>query len=138
MTIARKHVLAAAFAECLRSGWPMRRTPDRVDTRIGPLNFENGYPTEETARKLYDEMDFQRAVQTFLWSFPAVSFESIRLGLKQDLGADLDDMVIADNFSDPKGVWFTANDTTIYGGEHCRSRQGRPVVVESRPGLPSG
>ena len=59
------------------------QTADSVKTRIGTLNFEQGYPTAETAQKLYDEMDFQRAVQAFLWSFPAVSFESIRIGNKR-------------------------------------------------------
>ena len=48
-------------------------------------------------------MDFQRAVQAFLWSFPAVSFESIRVGVKRTSGADLNDLIIADNFSDPRG-----------------------------------
>jgi hypothetical protein len=43
-----------------------RAQPDSVKTRIGTLSFENGYPSEETARKLYDEMDYQRAVQAFL------------------------------------------------------------------------
>ena len=37
-----------------------------TDTRIGNLSFENGYPTEETARKLFDELDYQRAVQAVL------------------------------------------------------------------------
>ncbi len=31
------------------------------DTRIGKLSFESGYPSQETVKKLYDEMDFQRA-----------------------------------------------------------------------------
>ena len=43
------------------------------DTRIGRLEFKNGYPTEQTASTLYDEMDFQRAVQVYLWSLPFVS-----------------------------------------------------------------
>jgi hypothetical protein len=47
---------------------------ERVETRIGALSFERGFPSAETARKLYDELDFQRAVQAFLWAFPAVSF----------------------------------------------------------------
>jgi hypothetical protein len=38
-----------------------------VKTRIGTLrfthDFANGYPTEETVEKLYDERDFQRACQ---------------------------------------------------------------------------
>ena len=74
-------------------------------------------------------MDFQRAVQAFLWSFPAVSFESIRVGVKRDLGADLNDLIIADNFADTKGIWLTANDTTIYGMVNVDLGQG-PIVVE--------
>ena len=39
---------------------------ETVNTRIGELEFtsdwQNGYPTDETVTKLYDEMDFQRAV----------------------------------------------------------------------------
>ena len=105
------------------------QTPDSVKTRIGTLNFERGFPTEETTRKLYDEMDFQRAVQAFLWSFPAVSFESIRVGVKRDLGADLNDLIIADNFADTRGIWLTANDTTIYGMVNVDLSQG-PIVLE--------
>ena len=71
------------------------KTPDSVETRIGTLSFEKGYPTPETARKLYDEMDFQRAVQAFLWAFQAVSFESIRVGVKQALGVDYNDLAFA-------------------------------------------
>jgi hypothetical protein len=59
-------------------------TPGSVETRIGTLNFERGYPTEETTRKLFDEMDYQRAVQAYLWAYPAVSFESIRIAAKWD------------------------------------------------------
>jgi len=31
-------------------------------TRIGDLQYEAGFPTAETTKKLYDEFDFQRAV----------------------------------------------------------------------------
>ena len=69
--------------------------------RIGDLKFVQGYPTEETTRKVLDEIDYQRAVQAYLWAYPAVSFESIRIGAKRDLGADLNDFVIADNMPTP-------------------------------------
>ena len=49
-----------------------------ADSRLGKLDFPNGFPTEETTQKLFDEMDYQRAVQAYLWAYPAVSFESIR------------------------------------------------------------
>ena len=30
--------------------------------------YIGGYPTKETAQKLYDELDLQRAVEVYLWS----------------------------------------------------------------------
>jgi len=51
-----------------------------VETRIGTLDFThdfaNGYPTDQTVEKLYDERDFQRGCQAYLWSLPAVAFAS--------------------------------------------------------------
>jgi hypothetical protein len=35
----------------------------RVETPVGDLIFENGIPSKESVQKLYDAMDFQRAVQ---------------------------------------------------------------------------
>jgi len=110
------------------------QTQTTTDTRIGALSFENGFPTEETTRKLFDEMDYQRAVQAYLWAYPAVSFESIRIGSKRDLGADLNDFIIADNYADSKAVWLTANDTTIYSLANVDLGKSGPVVVDVPPG----
>jgi hypothetical protein len=52
-----------------RSAAPKKETKQ---TRIGRLAFVSGYPSDETVEKLYDEMDFQRACQAYLWGIPAV------------------------------------------------------------------
>jgi hypothetical protein len=127
-------IAAAVFGALSLTSAHAQTTADSVDTRIGTLNFERGFPTAETAKKLFDEMDYQRAVQAYLWAYPAVSFESIRIATKRDLGADLNDMVIADNFADPKGVWLTANDTTIYALTNVDLGKSGPVVVDIPPG----
>ncbi|MBD2720265.1 hypothetical protein, partial [Synechococcus sp. FACHB-909] len=44
---------------------------DVQQTRLGVLQLENGYPTKATAARLYDELDFQRATQAYLWALPA-------------------------------------------------------------------
>ena len=49
-------------------------TDGSIDSRIGPLMFEGAYPTDATVTKLYDEMDFQRATQAYMWAIPLVSF----------------------------------------------------------------
>jgi len=45
-------------------------------SRIGQLGFTHefadGYPTDETVELLYDERDFQRACQAYLWARPPV------------------------------------------------------------------
>src|SRR5687767_1454615 len=118
----------------LSSAHAQTTTPDSVKTRLGALKFEKGFPTEETKRKVFDEIDYQRAVQAYLWAYPAVSFESIRIGTRRDVGADLNDLIIADNFADPKGLWLTANDTTIYALANIDLGKSGPVVVEIPPG----
>jgi len=64
---------------------PGDNEPQKIETRIGPLefthDFANGFPTDATVARLYDERDFQRACQAYLWSLPAVSFDRPRLEL---------------------------------------------------------
>jgi hypothetical protein len=74
-------------------------------------------------------MDFQRAVQAYLWGYPAVSFESIRLTAKQDLGIDFSTWASPTASSTPESVWLTANDTTIYAFVNIDVAQG-PVVID--------
>jgi hypothetical protein len=49
--------------------------PEDVSTRTGTLSFThdfaNDHPTHETVEKLYDERDFQRACQAYLWALPS-------------------------------------------------------------------
>jgi hypothetical protein len=37
-------------------------TPDRVESRLGTLNFTDGVPDAATAQKLFDELDYVHAV----------------------------------------------------------------------------
>lgn len=124
-------VLAAVFT--IASAKAQYTTPASVKTRIGTLTFERGYPTEETKRKVFDEIDYQRAVQAFLWAYPAVSFESIRVAA-QNAGIDRNDIGIADKFADAEGLWLTANDTTVYAFANIDLGKDGPMVVDIPPG----
>jgi hypothetical protein len=48
-------------------------TPDKVGTRIGTLDFNDGAPTVETAEKVRDPLDFTRALNVFNNSFRGAS-----------------------------------------------------------------
>ena len=54
------------------------RNYQTLNTRIGDLVFENNYlvgiPTVETREKVFNEIDFQRASQAYIWAVPMASF----------------------------------------------------------------
>jgi len=127
-------VMIANAQETKTDGSKFVPTPDAVETRIGTLKFERGYPTEETKQKVFDEIDYQRAVQCYLWAYPAVSFQSIMVEAKRGLGAERNVMGIADNFVDPKSLWLTANDITIYALANLDLGKDGPMVIDIAPG----
>ena len=103
---------------------------DEIISFSSSLEFKNGYPTDETSQKLYDEMDFQRATQAYIWGFPLVSSASIRRGLFEDLGMSYNDIIVYENFLDTKSIWYTGNNTTPYGVSMINLGKDGPVVVE--------
>ena len=83
------------------------------ETRLGKLDFENDYVTEETAAKLREELQFQAAVQTYLWSFPIANVMSLRDGHRA-VGIKNTAIPIFEDYLTPKTVVPTGNQSTIY------------------------
>ncbi|MEZ4598959.1 MAG: DUF1254 domain-containing protein [Syntrophotaleaceae bacterium] len=104
-----------------------------IDSRLGQLGFEAGYPTQATIEKLYDELDFQRAVQAYLWALPMASYGAMADAHKA-LGADSHTVVIADKLAEPRQLALTANRDTVYMSGVLDLREG-PMVMELPPGL---
>jgi hypothetical protein len=52
---------------------PGVEVPHTVDTKIGTLHLFDGFPDKASTEKLYDNLDFQRAVQAYLLAIPGVS-----------------------------------------------------------------
>lgn len=42
---------------------PAITTLDKVETRVGTLKFDGGYPDAATVEKVYDNLDFQRGME---------------------------------------------------------------------------
>ena len=59
---------------------PALITPDKIETRIGPLQFNDGAPSAETAEKVYDTLGFTRGLDGFLNSYGGASAYAIRRG----------------------------------------------------------
>lgn len=90
---------------------------ETLETRIGPLkfthDFANGYPTEATQKLLFEEMDFQRACQTYIWSIPLVAMAQWQHANTHQLGAKNGQIVFEESYTDKLGG-LTYNTTTPY------------------------
>jgi hypothetical protein len=106
-------------------------------TRIGELTFESGYPSQETVAKLYDEMDFQRACQAYIWGIPAVGIAEWRLAHRDIMKAKNGEMLSYLSFKEKLGI-LTPNYTTPYIITLVDLQESGPFVVELPPGLMAG
>mgnify|MGYP001825527500 FL=1 len=110
---------------------------NQVDTRIGTLeftkDFENGYPTDETVTKLYDEMDFQRACQAYMWSIALVGFVWWQHHQDEVMSTKNGPLVYAPDY-DTKFAGLTLNVTTPYVWGFVDMKKSGPFVIEIPPG----
>ena len=110
---------------------PSLTTPDKVETRIGTLNFIDGFPDKATVEKVYDNLDFQRGVQAYLTALPAVSIEGARKGIT-GFGPVNQTVLISEQLLDSKSLFLTANTTTPYSVLYLDTKDG-PLVLEIPP-----
>ncbi|MEI6457033.1 MAG: DUF1254 domain-containing protein [bacterium] len=108
-------------------------TPDVVETRLGALKFSDGFPDEETVKKVYDNLDFQRGTQVFLTCMPAASAYAFRTGFRT-YGPDNQTVLISESLVDARSLFLTGNTETIYNITWFDTHDG-PVVIEVPAGV---
>ena len=106
-------------------------SPDKVETRLGTLNFFDGFPDKASAEKLFDNLDFQRAVQAYLFAIPAVSQVANRDAF-EEFGPPNTVVPIFEELLDSRGIVLTGNDNTVYSWTWIDLKDG-PVVLEVPP-----
>jgi hypothetical protein len=127
-----RHACRTLFAAIISAVCVVSVQAETLDTRVGKLEFTHafidGYPTDATVVKLFDEMDFQRAVQAYIWSIPVVSMAQWRHAHEKELGAENGQIVFVENYKDKLGG-LTFNATTPYVLPFIDLAEG-PWVVE--------
>ena len=151
MTITNKAaaVIATAFACSLAAGVaaqgaqkmkmttpipPQITIPDTVDSRIGTLTFNDGFPTDETVQKVYDNLAFQRGVEVFLNATGGGSAESFRQGLASIGVNDNQSVAIFEDLMDSSSLFLTGNTESIYSLMWVDLKDG-PLVFETPPNI---
>jgi len=85
--------------------------PDQVETRLGTLKFFDGFPDDATVQSLYDNLDFQRAVQAYLLALAPVNMAGLREGLLTVGPANTTIPTFEANMN-ARSIYLTANATT--------------------------
>ncbi len=107
-----------------------------LNTPIGDLTFQGGYPSSGSIDKLYDAMDFQRASQAYLWSLPLVSVADWKHEWRKQGASDFDILMMA-SFKQKQGL-LTPNLTTPYFITISDMNQTGPLVIDAPAGAIAG
>jgi hypothetical protein len=105
--------------------------PDKVESRLGTLQFDGGVPDQATTDKLFDNLDFQRAVQAYLLALPPVNQLANRSAMLS-MGPANKTVPIWEHLVDSRTVELTANDNTVYTWFWVDLHDG-PLVLEVPP-----
>lgn len=115
---------------------PGIEVPDEVQTRLGMLRFFDGFPDDTTTQMLFDNLDFQRAVQAYLLGLAPVDMAVMRKALLA-WGPVNSTMVIWEDLVHPRFIGLVYNTSTSYGYAWLDLHDG-PLVVEVPPRVYGG
>ena len=108
-----------------------------IQTPIGEIALADSYFSDADSQRLFDEMDYQRAVQSYLWCHPLVSMATWRDRQKAAFSATgANDFVVLRSLKEKRGI-VTGNLTTPYILCFSSLRDG-PLVVEYPAGKTAG
>ena len=106
-------------------------TPDKVETRLGTLDFKDGVPSKDTAAKVFDNLDFTHAFEAFVNTMSGLSIASLRKGFLST-GVKDNEVLVFSELMDAKSLFLTANADTIYFLGVLDLSKG-PMVLEASP-----
>ncbi len=115
------------FSETLRS----ISTPERLETRLGTLEFDDGVPRGETVETVYDHLDFVHGLNAYLDGFAGASTFAIKKGF-HEAGVEDNQILIFSELMGSESVFLTANADTVYFLGIVDLTSG-PMVVETPP-----
>src|SRR5271169_4072798 len=106
-------------------------TPNKIETRLGTLEFTDGAPSKATIEKVYDNLDLMHGVEAFVNAFQGASTYAIWKGFN-DAGVADNSVLIFSELMDSKSLFLTANADVVYFWTIVDVSKG-PIVVETPP-----
>ncbi|RKP57923.1 DUF1254 domain-containing protein [Pararobbsia silviterrae] len=95
--------------------------------------FAGDFPTADTAKALSEELYFERAVQVYLWSLPAVNLFAMKEGSEKTYGAGYHVLPVWKERLNAKTKVTTPNSDCLYAMGYVDLAKDGPIVVEVPP-----
>jgi hypothetical protein len=113
------------------------RGDEHIETPIGDIELAHDYFDDDASERLFDEMDYQRATQAYIWSTPLVSITTWRDNQGPAYGVTKEsDFVVLESLKEKRGI-VTANLTTPYIFNFINLKSG-PLQIEYPAGKTAG
>jgi hypothetical protein len=110
---------------------PSITTPDKVESRLGTLDFKDGAPSPATMAKVYDNLDITHAFEAFVNTMQGVNMAAARKGFLA-VGQKDNEIGVVSELMDAKSLFLTANADTVYFVGFIDLTKG-PMVLETPP-----
>ena len=108
-----------------------------IQTPIGDIKLVHNYFDDEASRRLFDELDYQRAVQAYIWSQPLVSMANWCYCQGKAFGVSgTNDFVVLKSLREKRGI-LTANLITPYIFNFNSLTEG-PLLIDYPAGKTAG
>jgi hypothetical protein len=129
------HILAHALMGAL--AFATITQAQTVETRIGKIAVESGYPSQESIDKLIDETDYQRACQAYVWGIAIVGIAEWQKSREQISKVRNGQLELFLSFDEKLGI-LTPNFDTPYFIATADLEKSGPLVIEMPKGLIAG
>ena len=104
-----------------------------IESRIGTLEFENGFAKPDTVETLFEFRTFYRGVEAFTQNTFGVSLFAMRKAYADAGAGKANQVLVWKDRMDSQSVFLTANSETVYAMTFLDLKGDGPTVVESPP-----
>ncbi|MCY1403135.1 hypothetical protein D3C76_873430 [compost metagenome] len=121
--------LALALLSCIQIE-KVQASDSPTTANATEFAFEHtNYPSTATSQRLYDELDYQRAVQAYIWAQPLVGLGAMSEGARR-IGIAPMELFVFDQGLRANQALQTGNDDVIYSFSYFNLQETGPLVVE--------
>lgn len=132
--ISRRAIMLTGGALAALSGLPQPATAQAPSPLVKQL-YDGRWPSDDTARKLYEDLIVQRAVQAYMLTLPTLNVIGMRDGSEATVGRGFHVLPIWKDRMNARTLVPTPNCDVVYSMSYLNLKETGPLVVYAPPNV---